>query len=398
MASSKYLSADELAGVAEIRKAFTGRIPSLLDTDFNLRRWWNGHNRHMNVITERFDSYLKNRKVMGFDEPNFIETFYQKKDHLDILQYFGMSRIGPVVNEKDNGIVFVESGDIDKHVANTYPAGKYLRVFFTSCELVLQTILKQERESGKPSHGICIFDMGPLHIANHINPLSNCNKVFKARALIWEENYPDMIKHIVVVNSPFFLGVIWKVAKFLLKEKQQKLIHFNRNDSMKSIIHDDVTPVAFGGKRMDLGYSPRTDCCNEIKKITPDDFYKNGTVWENLGIARPAQTSFHIKAHSLCKMRCAPKECNGKNLIAWQFSLSDQLEFSVTNEDDQVYPCLKIITTECDDEDSLKCPAGNSEDNYYLTFKNYNRFSSITVTISLWSEGTPSLCADIPLV
>ncbi|KAK0396881.1 hypothetical protein QR680_001897 [Steinernema hermaphroditum] len=370
---SEFLSTDELAGVGQIRQAFKGRIPALLDTDFNLRRWWNGHGRNLAVITEKFDSYLKNRKVMGFDEPGFMESFYNKQEHRDILQYFGMSKIGPVVNEKDNGIVFVESGEIDKHVTYTYPVGKYLKVFFTCCELVLQTILKQERESGKPSHGICIFDMGPLHISNHINPLSNCNKVFKARALIWEDNYPDMIQHIVVVNSPFFLGVIWKVAKFLLKEKQQKLIHFNRNDSIKEILHEDVIPVAFGGKRMDLEYTERTDCCNEIKRVTPELFYKNGTVWTMLGIDAPTMTSVSIKANSQCKMRCAPKELNGQNIIAWQFSVSDQLEFVILKDDEQVYPCLKMITTECDDEDVLHC--SDADDDYNLVFKNHNRFT-----------------------
>lgn len=134
------------------------------------------------------------------------------------------------------------------HTATT---GHYLKVFFSCCELVLQQILKIEKENNSPAYGICIFDMSKVAISNHINPSSSCNKVFKARAQIWEDFYPGMIRHIVIANSPSMLTFIWGIVKFLLNEKQRNLLKFCRNVSqIKEITGKEKLPVAFGGEWM----------------------------------------------------------------------------------------------------------------------------------------------------
>lgn len=66
-----------------------------------------------------------------------------------------------------------------------------------------------------------------------------------------------MIQRIVVVNPPYFIGIIWKVVKFLLKEKQQKILYFNKGTSLFELVDRDVVPVAFGGNRkVGLFYEP----------------------------------------------------------------------------------------------------------------------------------------------
>lgn len=76
---SEFLSEEELEGVRKIRDVMGGKIPEALDTDFNLRRWWNGHNRDLDVIQEKMSTYIRNRKLLGFDRPNFVESFYNRK-------------------------------------------------------------------------------------------------------------------------------------------------------------------------------------------------------------------------------------------------------------------------------------------------------------------------------
>jgi hypothetical protein len=76
---TEYLTEQELEGVRKIREVMGGSIPQDLDTDFNLRRWWNGHHQDLTVIKEKFSSYLHNRRLMGFERPDFVDTFYQRE-------------------------------------------------------------------------------------------------------------------------------------------------------------------------------------------------------------------------------------------------------------------------------------------------------------------------------
>ncbi len=114
--------------------------------------------------------------------------------------------------------------------------------------MVLKLILAREQSTGRPSHGICIFDLGSVDLANHLNPLSACNKVFQARALIWQDFYPEMMQRIVIANPPYFLGLIWTVIRHLLNEQAQKLLFFaHKKDAIFSVIDRRLVPVAFGG-------------------------------------------------------------------------------------------------------------------------------------------------------
>jgi hypothetical protein len=87
---SSYITDDELVGIGKIRDRL-GTIPSDLDTDFNLRRWWVGYHGRLDEIATNFDRYVRNRRALGFDQPDFIDTFFIRERPL--LQYFSMSRI-----------------------------------------------------------------------------------------------------------------------------------------------------------------------------------------------------------------------------------------------------------------------------------------------------------------
>uniref|UniRef100_A0A914XY23 CRAL-TRIO domain-containing protein n=1 Tax=Panagrolaimus superbus TaxID=310955 RepID=A0A914XY23_9BILA len=364
------LNDDERQGIAKIREVLGENIPEQLNTDFNLRRWWLGHDRNIDVIHEKMSLYLKNRKVLKFDDPQFFETFYDREDIKQILQYFGMSRISQDCVNKDNAVIFVESGEFDKNVLNTATTGHYLKVFFACCELVSQMILKVEKETGQPSYGICIFDMAKVALTNHINPSSGCNK------------------HITIANSPAMLTFIWGIVKFLLNEKQRNLLKFCRNESqLIEVIGKDRLPVAFGGEWMDKPYSAKTDCCNEIKKIAPIDYYVENSLFQKLGFNNdtlPTSNTYDVKANTKYRITCKPKENNGKLFIAWKFTTNNPIQFSVHNGEKLVYPSLKMVTTEVAEEDYIE--AENANEIFHIEFGNSNRFASITFILMLISS------------
>uniref|UniRef100_A0A914VGD9 CRAL-TRIO domain-containing protein n=1 Tax=Plectus sambesii TaxID=2011161 RepID=A0A914VGD9_9BILA len=384
--ASEVLTDEEKAGVSKIRDAMKGKIPRDLDTDYNLRRWWSGNHGKMADIVPRMSLYIENRRVLGFDRPDFLETFYEEEKTRTLINYFGMSRLNEHWVNRDNGIVFVESGEFDKKVVSVMTTGSYLETFFGLCEYVLRMILKQEAKTGKPSHGICIFDMGKVDLGNHLNPLSPCNKVFKTRAIIWQEFYPDMIRRIVVVNPPYFVGMIWTVIRFLLNEHAQKLLFFaHKKDGIFEVLDPQVTPVAFGGQLKDTtGWSDRDDCCNERKAINESQFYVDGTIWKSLGIDTPHSETISIKPN---KVYALTRIVDEPTVIAWHFWANGEVDFGVSkvNEGDGdhggvlVYPRLKLVTTKVPEEGQVKVDAGT----YRLEFANTSHYFGLKIDVAI---------------
>ena len=173
--------------------------------------------------------------------------------------------------------------------------------------------------------------MGKVALTNHINPGSNCNKVFKARALIWENYYPGMIKHIAIANPPMILSVVWSVAKFLLAEKQRELLKFCRNqDALREIVGRKLLPVAFGGDFLDKEYTSRKDCCNERKAITNNDYFVEGSILKQAGIeSLPPSMNISVKANSKYRILCSPTKTDIGYVVAWKYTTSDQIQFSI---------------------------------------------------------------------
>lgn len=86
-----------------------GAIPAQLNTDFHLRRWLNAYDWNVDSCANKFSEYLENRKVLGFDQPNFITDFYQSERIRNHGCYLTASKLtASWSNPLDNGLIFVE--------------------------------------------------------------------------------------------------------------------------------------------------------------------------------------------------------------------------------------------------------------------------------------------------
>lgn len=65
----------------------------------------------MDATEDKFLEYLANRKTLGYDRPEALDKFFDRPEVQNYCEMFSLSSLDHTwVNEKDNGIVFVETG------------------------------------------------------------------------------------------------------------------------------------------------------------------------------------------------------------------------------------------------------------------------------------------------
>lgn len=227
-------------------------------------------------VVKMFDAYVNYRKVGDIDnvlnqECVFRFQEFSKENYPN--GYCGVSRDGyPVYIEQYSKM------DIDKIMKN-FSVDELTTYYSYSYEMMIHAIFAEcSKKAGRRiDKNITILDCKGLGVMRMMK--SDTRNYLKVGSSLAQDNYPEMLGKLFLVNTGMTFSTLWAVAKLMVDEKTRKKIKVLGSKFEKDLhkyIDPSQLPLAYGGtidkEVWDIRgpWSDYIDKCISEKSFFPD--------------------------------------------------------------------------------------------------------------------------------
>jgi len=195
------------------------------------------------------------------------------------------------------------------------------------CERTLDMWKDKSKEMGKRVDGLTvIFDMENVGTKSLWRPGI---QMYLHLVKVLEDNYPEMMKRLFVVNAPRIFPLLWKICRPMISEDMKNKIHVlggNFREVLLQHIDEDQLPVFLGGIQTDPDGNPR--CSSKICQggEVPTEYY----LGQNLDTDSMETTVVH-KGHKFVLDFVVDQP---GSILRWEFMTEDyDIGFGVYRKD-----------------------------------------------------------------
>nr|KAI8753313.1 retinal-binding protein-like isoform X1 [Biomphalaria glabrata] len=271
----------------EALRQFKEKISDLITSqdDYSLKKWLQARNYDVTKAEAMF------RTSMAYREKMKVDTLLTDYEPPEVLKKY-MSG-GNVGHDKEGSPVRVELfGHLDmKGLMYSARKSDLEKVKLKQCEQHLKDWEIMSKKLNRRVDGlVVIFDMEGVSSKMLWRPGL---QMYLHLVSLLEDNYPEMLKRMFVINAPRIFPLLYKLCRPLISQDTKNKIHVLGSDYTSTLlkyIDADELPAYLGGNKTDPDGNPRCTTLICQGGQVPEEYYlkecENSEQMENATVAR----------------------------------------------------------------------------------------------------------------
>ncbi|KAK0068951.1 retinal-binding protein-like isoform X1 [Biomphalaria pfeifferi] len=279
----------------EALRQFKEKISDLITSQdvYSLKKWLQARNYDVTKAEAMF------RTSMAYREKMKVDTLLTDYEPPEVLKKY-MSG-GNVGHDKEGSPVRVELfGHLDmKGLMYSARKSDLEKVKLKQCEQHLKDWEIMSKKLNRRVDGlVVIFDMEGVSSKMLWRPGL---QMYLHLVSLLEDNYPEMLKRMFVINAPRIFPLLYKLCRPLISQDTKNKIHVLGSDYTSTLlkyIDADELPAYLGGNKTDPDGNPRCTTLICQGGQVPEEYYlkecENSEQMENATVARGDKLSIDL--------------------------------------------------------------------------------------------------------
>ncbi|XP_060563031.1 retinal-binding protein-like isoform X3 [Ruditapes philippinarum] len=367
----------EQAKVNELRARLSDILKSDYE-DFYLRKWLKARGFDINKAEQMFRNSVAYKTKMKVE--TLMAEFETPEDVSVVIKNYLTG--GFCGHDKEGSPIRVELyGHLDlKGIMASVKKSDLEKTKILQCE---HTVLDWERQSkklGKRVDGLTvIFDMEGVTTKMMWRPGL---QMYLHLVKILEDNYPEMLKRMFVINAPLIFPVLYKLARPLISDEMRNKIHVlgaTYTDTLLQYIDADQLPAFLGGTLTDPDGNKRcVTMINQGGEVPEKYFLDIKELYEHMKTATITRGD---------KLELEYQIDKPDSILRWEFKTEDYdigfgVNFRKNGVTSVILPMKRVNSQHVAEDGSITCKETGT---YILVFS--NSFSWVKEkVIKYWTE------------
>lgn len=318
---------------------------AILDDDLILFKFLKGNSFKLNQTEQALKKHIKWRMM------HQVDRILQDYVPLEVLEnYLSQSFLG--FDKEGSPIRYNAAGNVDTH--GIFKSATLQDILKCVLHLIETDIVRTKEQSIKMqkcvSQFVYIYNLENLTLSKALDK-KNLD-TFMIGATLFQDNYPERLKTIFVINAPHFFTITFTILKTVLANELLKKIRvFGQNgwkEALLEVIDEDVLPAFLGGKRTDPDGNPLCESFVNHGYPVPEKYYLDQLKEDFKNLEDVEKVSVKYQARLEIDI-CVEKS---GSFIEWEFSLASKdigfgLSFKLNEQDSsEIVELIPVYRTE----------------------------------------------------